>query len=183
MRIFELFAEHERRQVVCTILNAEGYRTRSGALFTSTTLTRLLTDDIVLGNEEVEALVPEELWKRCKTILEAQKGKGGPPPRKVANLFSGILHCGCGFKMYVPSGSRKYVCGECRTKIAKDDLEDIFHAQLDSYPLPADLKAGGQRLSEKWTSFSFEQKRKLVEAITKRIEVADKKVTCFFYLV
>jgi len=53
---------------------------------------------------------------------------------------------------------------------------------LDSYPLPADLKSEDESLPDKWTSFSFEKKRKLVEAITKRIEVMDKKVTCSFYI-
>ncbi|WP_286830221.1 MULTISPECIES: recombinase family protein [Kordiimonas] len=182
LRAFELFVEHERRQTVCDILNAEGHRTRNDALFTLATLTRLLKDDIVLGGDEVEALIPEDLWNRCQAILETQQGKGGPPARKVANLFSGFLHCGCGQKMYVPTNSAKYVCGECLTKIAKNDLEDIFHAQLKEYPLPSDLKSDGQALSEKWDSFSFENKRKLVETITQRIEVADKKVTCFLFI-
>ena len=182
LRAFELFAKSERRQTVCETLNAEGHTTRNGASFTLATLTRLLQDDIVLGNGEVEALVPEELWQRCCTILESQKGKGGPPVRKVANLFAGYLHCGCGQKMYVPSNSSKYVCGECRAKIAKDDLEDIFHAQLQNYPLPSDLKADDESLANKWASFPFEKKRKLVEAITDRIVIDDKKVTCFLYL-
>lgn len=182
LRAFELFAEHERRQTVCDILNAEGHRTRNGALFTLATLTRLLKDKIVLGGKEVEALVPEDLWQRCSAILDSQKGKSGPPARKVANLFAGFVHCGCGQKMYVQSNTSKYVCGDCRTKITKDDLEQIFHAQLGSYPLPADLKSDGQSLSEKWASFSFEKKRKLVEAITNRIEIADKKVTCFLFI-
>lgn len=182
LRAFELFAEHERRQTVCDILNAEGYSTRNDALFTLATLTRLLKDDIVLGNGEVEALVSKDLWQRCDTILESQKGKSGPPARKVANLFAGFVHCGCGQKMYVQSNTSKYVCGDCRTKIAKDDLEEIFHAQLDSYPLPADLKSDDQNLSDKWASFSFEKKRKLIEAITDRIEIADKKVTCFLFI-
>lgn len=183
LRMFELFAEHERRKTVCEILNAEGHRTRAGALFTSQTITRLLEDKNAIGIDgEVDALVSEDLWQRCNAILQSQKGKGGAP-RKVTNLFSGFVHCGCGQKMYVPTNTSKYVCSDCRTKIAGDDLEDIFHAQLQKYPLPEELKSGDQSLSDKWASFTFDKKRKLVEAMTKRIEVADKKVTCFLFFV
>ncbi len=122
LRMFELFAANERRKTVCEILNAEGHRTRAGALFTSQTITRLLKDKNVIGvPSEVEALVPEELWQRCNAILQSQKGKGGAA-RKVTNLFSGFVHCFCGQKMYVQSNTAKYVCTDCRTKITKEDL-------------------------------------------------------------
>ncbi len=182
LRIFELFAEHERRQVVCDILNAEKHHTRNGALFTIATLTRLLKDEIVLGNEYLEQLVSEDLWQRCSAILKSQEGKSGPPARKATHLFAGYLRCGCGKKMYMQSNTAKYICEDCRTNIGKDDLEEIFSAQLQNYPLPADLKSTGQNLIDKWKSFTFEQKRKLVESITDYIEIADKKVTCFLVI-
>lgn len=182
LRLFELFAEHGRKKTVCEILNAEGHTTRAGVLFTSQTITRLLTDPRVLGVPgEIEQLVPQDLWGRCQAILGSQKEKGSVT-RRVAHLFSGVLYCGCGQKMYVPSSSPKYVCADCRNKIAPDDLEDIFHAQLQNYPLPEDLKSGDEGLYDKWPSLPFDGKRTVVEAITQRIEVADKKVTCFLIL-
>ncbi|WP_417455908.1 recombinase family protein [Kordiimonas sp.] len=182
LRLFELFAEHGRKKTVAEIINAEGHRTRASVMFTSQTLTRLLTDPRVLGVPgEVEQLVPQELWDRCQAILQSQEGKGGVT-RKVTNLFSGVLFCSCGQKMYVPSSSPKYVCSDCRNKIAPDDIEDIFHAQLEAYPLPADLASAEESLFDKWPSLPFESKRTVVEAITKRIEVADKKVICFLYI-
>jgi len=183
LRLFELFAEHGRKKTVAEIVNAEGHRTRAGAMFTSQTISRLLTDPRVLGVPgEVEQLVPQELWDRCQAVLQSQQEKGSVT-RRVAHLFSGVLFCSCGQKMYVPSSSPKYVCADCRNKIAPDDLEDIFHAQLQNYPLPEDLKSCDQGLFEKWPSLPFEGKRAVVEAITQRIEVADKKVTCSLYLV
>lgn len=182
LRLFELFAEHSRKKTVAEIINGEGHTTRAGVMFTSQTITRLLTDPRVLGVPgEVEQLVPQDLWDRCQAILGSQKEKGSVT-RRVSHLFSGVLHCGCGQKMYVPSSSPKYVCSDCRNKIAPGDIEDIFHAQLEAYPLPSDLASADQGLYDKWPSLPFEGKRTVVEAITKRIEVADKKVTCFLYI-
>ena len=107
--MFELFAEHQRKKTVADILYADGHRTRAGVLFTAQTITRLLTDKSVTGIEgEVEAIVPMGLWDRCNAILDAQRNAGGAK-RTVAHLFSGLVHCSCGQKMYVPSNAQKYV--------------------------------------------------------------------------
>lgn len=180
-RVFELFAEHQRKKTVAEILNAEGHRTRAGVMFTAQTITRLLTDTSVTGIEgEAEAIVPEELWERCNTILQAQQTAGGAK-RGVAHLFSGFVHCACGQKMYVPSNARKYVCSDCRNKIATEDLEMVFRSQLNAYALPDDALPKGRSIYNDWPTLPFKSKRDVVEAVTKRIEVADKKVTCFLF--
>ena len=181
LRIFELFAEHQRKKTVAEILNAEGHRTRADVLFTAQTVTRLLTEKSVIGIKgEIEAIVPEELWERCNAILRAQQKAGGVT-RTVAHLFSGLVHCNCGQKMYVPSNAQKYVCGDCRNKIATEDLEMIFRSQLKGYNLPGDAEQSAQTLHNDWPKLPFKFKREFVEAVTKRIEVADKKVTCFLF--
>ena len=181
LHIFKLFAEHQRKKTVAEILNAEERRTRAGALFTAQTITRLLTEKSVTGIEgEVEAIVPKELWDRCNAILSAQQNAGGAK-RTVAHLFSGLVHCECGQKMYVQTNARKYVCGGCRVKIAKDDLELVFLSQLKGYDLPYDAKPAIINLHDDWPKLPFKFKREFVEAVTKRIEVDDKKVTCFLY--
>ncbi|MFC3053299.1 recombinase family protein [Kordiimonas pumila] len=183
--IFELFVKHERRKIVCDILYAEKKTTRSGSSFTSPSVTRILENKYVLGIDgEAEQIISDNLWKKCQLILQSQEGKGGAP-RKPTNLFAGITHCGCGQKMRVPTNTatKKYVCSDCTTKIPSDALEEIFVAQLESYPLPEVIRPRGQTLLDVWTGLEdFEQKRKLVESITKRIDVTENKVTCSLIL-
>jgi site-specific DNA recombinase len=177
--IFELFAKHQRKKTVAEILNADGHTTRAGGIFTAQTITRLLIDETVMGVEgETEPLVSKELWQRCNSILETQKSAGGAK-RSVAHLFAGVAYCVCGQKMYVPTNSPKYVCSDCRNKIPKEDLELAFLSQLKLYPLSHDRQANNLTLYERWNSLSFADKRVIVESITHRIEIGDKKVTCF----
>lgn len=182
LRIFELFAEHQRRQTVAEILNQEGCRTRAGAIFTTQTVTRLLNEEAFTGTEDgVAAIVSRDLWERCNAILQAQQAAGGAR-RSVAHLFSGFVHCGgCGQKMYVPSKGRKYVCNDCRIKIAAEDLELIFRSQLKTYALSDAASPSNQTLHECWPTLSFKNKREIVEAVTKRIDVAGKKITCYLF--
>lgn len=181
LRMFELFAEHQRKKTVAEILNAEGHRTRAGVFFTAQTITRLLTDKSVTGVPgEVEAIVPKDLWERCNAILREQKKAGGAR-RTVAHLFSGLVHCMCGQKMYVPSNTKKYVCSDCRNKCATEDLEMVFRSRLKSYTLPDALGPAVLNLHDNWPEMPFEVKRRIVETITQRIEIGDKKVTCFLF--
>ncbi|MGB0177408.1 MAG: zinc ribbon domain-containing protein, partial [Owenweeksia sp.] len=74
------------------------------------------------------SIVSEELWEAVNTIIKQQK-KGAKPRRNPTHLFSGLMQCHCGEKMYVLH-SRKYVCPTCRNKIAAADMETIFIEQL-----------------------------------------------------
>uniref|UniRef100_UPI0035934A57 magnesium chelatase subunit ChlI family protein n=1 Tax=Parasphingorhabdus sp. TaxID=2709688 RepID=UPI0035934A57 len=82
---------------------------------------------------EVPAIVSVELWDECAGVVMEQRLKRKPPAKRTIHLFSGLVFCHCGTKMYVPSDSPKYTCQACRTKIPTADLEAIFHEQLKGF--------------------------------------------------
>jgi len=177
--MYELFAEHKRKRTVARLLNDQGYRTRKGSEFTSTTIERLLRDPTAKGLHranytkslglkkrwevkpqsdwiytEVPAIVSAELWGECKAILDDQRRRYKPPSRKTVHLFSGLTFCSCGHKMYVPSNTPKYVCSKCRNKVPIVDLDGIFHEQLKHlFFSPSEvaeyLKQGNEVMREK----------------------------------
>jgi len=158
--MYELFLEHRRKKVVMRILNERGYRTRSGGSWTFTTVKRLLADTTAKGEHranytksggqgkgwklkspedwvirKVPAIVSPEVWDACNEILAEQRKGWKKPARTTVNLFSGIAYCLCGSKMYVPHNNPKYVCTGCNSKIPVDDLEAVFHSQLQQFVL------------------------------------------------
>lgn len=156
--IHELFLEQKRKRTVAELLNKQGYRTRRGEKFSDTSIDRMLRDPIAKGmrrvnytqstgdgkkwklkpNEEwvfIEAprIVSDELWESCNKILDDMAKKKDKVRRKGVHLFSGMVECECGTKMYMRTLSPKYVCPKCKNKIGPDDLEEIFHGQLENF--------------------------------------------------
>jgi site-specific DNA recombinase len=178
--LHELFAEHKKKGLVAKKLNAMGYRTRNGSEFSDTTVGRLLHDSTAKGirlanytkslgegknwvlkpeSEWIQitcpAIVSEELWNTCDKILTEYEQKNKRATKTVTHLFSGILHCDCGGKMYFHPDGQKYKCNKCRkTKIANDDIEEIYFDELKIFLLSDShfenfLSKAKQEISEK----------------------------------
>lgn len=166
-QIFQSFSKSKKFKTVAEHLNADGHRTENGALFTGQSVARILRDKAHLEN----GTVSQELWNEVQAILAARERSGGVK-RRVAHLCSGLLHCGCGPAMYVPSNSTKYTCSKCRNKIAKDDLEVIVVENLRSSE-----NENIRGMIHNWKSLSFDERREVVENTVQGIVAEDKKVT------
>lgn len=187
--IYELFQEHKRKKVVARLLNEKGYRTRNGSNFSDTTVDRLLRDSITKGTRranytrssdsskawelkpesewvlhDIDAVVSEDLWSHCNTLLDAQRLKGKRTTRQTVQLFAGLTYCVCGPKMYVASNSPKYICQKCRNKIPKDDLEAVFIEQIKNFAIsPSEITA------------HFEQANTTIQAKTELLRILEKE--------
>jgi site-specific DNA recombinase len=158
--LYEIFLKTKRKKATARQLNEMGYRTRSGALFTHSTVARLLKDTTAKGirvsnftsgkrgkdgsrfKPESEwvyfpcpPIVSEELWDNCNAILAEQQAKAKKPGPKSVHLLSGYLYCSCGAKMYVYHKDKfpHYRCKPCNTKIMVEDMDNIFHEQMKTF--------------------------------------------------
>lgn len=202
-QIYELFAEHRRRKTVARLLNDAGHRTRNGSRFSDTTVTRLLEDPTAKGIrrvnyteslgdkkhwklkpesdwvfQEVEAIVPEELWGTCNSILGRQRASTKRPTQRTVQLFAGVTFCACGSKMYVPTKSSKYTCFSCRNKVPIDDLEAVFYEQLRDFLLSPDDIA--EHLKKVDTTIG--QKEELVVGLARELEKVSAEMDIVYRL-
>ena len=177
-RMFELFFEHRRKKTVAEILNAEGAKTRTGADFTGQTIGRLLNGADVVGiPNQIEPLITQQLFDDVQNILKLQNGQAKRTP---AHLFAGLTYCGlndCGGKMYVPSGSHKYVCRTCKAKIEKHDLEAVFVDKVKAHYGANELSKDLMTLLNRWALLNDADKRAILESTTKHIKIERNKVT------
>jgi len=169
--MFELFLEHRRKKTIVRILNERGYRTRRGGKWSDTSVDRLLRDPIAKGlrranytdssgkgkqwilkpesewvYSRVDPIVSEEMWNQVNAILDKQRASIKKIAKKTKHLFSGLVMCHCGHKMYVPNRrgnyTPKYYCYKCGNKIPTEDLEAVYQEQLKAFLLsPEELSA------------------------------------------
>ncbi|MBS1733248.1 MAG: recombinase family protein [Bacteroidetes bacterium] len=158
--IYEIFAKTKRKRSTAKQLNDMGYRTRNGSKFTHTSINRLLRDTTAKGirianyttgkqntagnrykpktdwvYNPCPAIVSEELWNECNTILDQQAEASSKPGPRSIHLLSGFVYCNCGKKMYVYHRDKipNFRCKECKAKIQVDDLDSIYHEQLRTF--------------------------------------------------
>ncbi|MGO4289873.1 recombinase family protein [Chitinophaga sp. RAB17] len=148
--IYEIFLRTLRKKTTAEELNKLGYRTRKGARFSDTTVTRLLRDTTAKGERianytktaedgkrtvlkpqsewtitKCPQIISEQTWNKANSILDEQERKSTRNGRKSAYLLSGIVKCSCSKKMYVKS-NKIYHCRDCRVKITVGDIDAIF---------------------------------------------------------
>ncbi len=202
--IYELFAEHKKKGLVAKKLNQMGHRTRNGSEFTDTTIGRLLHDSTAKGVRVANytkslgdgkkwvlkpqsewvlitcpTIVPVELWDTCNKILSEQEEKNKRATKPVTQLFSGILHCDCGGKMYYHPDGQKYKCTKCRkTKIGSNDIEEIYFGELGRFLLSdknfeSFLSKAKQEISEKEKLLQtlFKDKKRIQAEMDKKMEL------------
>ena len=177
--IYELFLKYRRKKTVAKLLNDLGYRTRNDALFSDTTIDRLLRDTTAKGirttNNEaisIEPIISPEIWQRANNLLGTRPGK------QAVQLFIGIVFCQCGGKMIVPSNLAKYVCSDCRHKIGTADLEEIFVSRLGKFTgfSKTDGEAEQVDLSDIWQHLTQKEKRIIAEQTLDRIVVGKTEI-------
>lgn len=184
--IYELFFRHQRKKTVAGLLNEQGFRTRNGALFSDTSVERILRDAAACGiyqtgqngkSKEIklEPIVSEELWKQVNVILSQEK----KPLKKAVHLFAGLIFCACGGRMAVPSNSPKYVCQTCRRKIGLKDSEEIFREQLKAFPFST-TENESETLYDYWLHLNKDEKRIVVEQLVEHITVGERDIEIEF---
>ena len=183
-----------RIKATAATLNSEGHRTRNGARWSDTAVSR------VLRNPALPKLIPKDLWRRCEGLLTDRTSTGNRPRRRSAQPLGGTVHCKCGSKMYVRGDglAGKYVCRGCRSKIPADTLEKLFQNSLASVEIAASeivdaLKGnpraaeltrmlGGQAvpISETWPLLDRAQQCQLVDLLVARIVVGPDEISVVF---
>ncbi len=195
--IYELFLKNNRKKATAKALNDMGYRTRTGAKFGHTTIARLLQDSTAKGIRKANystakggrgikpesewvftscpAIVSEELWDQCNTIINEQLAKATKPGPRGIHLLSGYVTCACGKKMYVYHKDKTphYRCKNCNTKIEVADLDEIYHEQLKTFLMTETdvsdyMNQSDSRLQEKQQLLSTSQSN--VEQMRKQIK-------------
>ena len=186
--LYETFADCKRRKGTARRLNEAGHRTRDGHKWSDTSVERLLRDPTAKGIyrsnhtrnlgrkwevkpesehvlHSIEPIISEELWQKCNDILDNRKVSRTKPAKPSVHVFTGVLRCACGGKMYVFSNSPKYVCNKCRHRIPCEDLEELFRERVRDYCIaPATLKSYVEKVNE-----GLQEKESLAESMRKEI--------------
>ena len=178
--IYELFIKHRRKKTIAKLLNDLGYRTRGGALFSDTTIDRLLRDTTAKGIKLIDgaeiavpAIISEDIWQRANNFLKEKQTK------QPIHLFVGFTLCICGGKMLVPGTAEKYVCEGCRHKINADDLEEIFISQVGAFPDLAENEPE-INLKDHWQEFTHKEKRLIIEQLLGTIIIGKGEISIEF---
>jgi len=188
-RMYEIFLETRRIRTTARLLNQAGYRTRGGGRFDYASVKRLLRNPTAKGVQiinfsrymgrnkswqlkpqsewaelKIQPIITEDIWQEANRILDDRKDSWKRPGKPPVKLFSGLVFCHCGQKMYPRVNTPKYTCSSCKNKIPIDVLEGIFYEQLKGFFLsPGDIansiQAANSSLGEKQRHLDAHLKR------------------------
>lgn len=170
-KAYDLFIEHQKIKRVITILNDAGYYAAKSP-WSARSMKRLLVNPIYTGTYQrnytkskgnkkswefkdksewipmgVEPILSQETWDKVQHMLSSRPQMySDGVPKEGRYLFSGILRCECGKKLYVaPYKAMKiprYVCTSCKNKISEDVLLEHFLPKLHEIVVnPDELKS------------------------------------------
>lgn len=156
--VYEIFLDCQRKKTTARRLNELGYRTRNGSYFSDTTVERLIRDTTAKGQRIANyttslgegkqwvpkdksewitipcpAIIDEELWKKCNSILDKQAEKSKGKGRKSDYLLAGFVNCECGTSMYVYSTAKKFTCKNCKNNLSVEDMDSFYYQALKGY--------------------------------------------------
>lgn len=156
--LYEIFLECQRKKTTANRLNELGHRTRNNSRFSDTTVDRLLRDTTAKGlrianhtkslgdgknwitkpEEEwitipCPAIIDEQLWEKCNTILDEQGKNRKKIGRKSEYLLAGFVKCECGASMYVRSTAKKFTCKTCKNNIPVKAMDNVYQQILKGY--------------------------------------------------
>lgn len=198
-RMCELFLEHRRYKTVASILNDMGFTSRKGFPFIGKTVRDLLmntdakgihrsnykgipTKNNPLGYKPKEEwvfnpcprIVTDEMWDDVNALIEQKYNENsnkGKMNRRV-NLFMGFLYCHNGHKMSIQSKSSNYSCTECKIRIEKQDLEDVFVTRLKSFS----QSKRDQYDYQKGTDLLLSNKKEEIKSTKKLLQEVEQKM-------
>ena len=151
-RIFTEYAAGERAKDIVDRLNAEGFRTRNGKLFSKTSLPTILRNEKYLGvytykdirvENAFPAIVTRELFDKCAVLL-TRHHRSPAAARETNFLLTSKLFCGkCGEPMTGDSGTGKsgrvynyYTCNKRRRhrcdkkRVPKNRIEELVCSEM-----------------------------------------------------
>jgi len=146
---FDLFLKLGSLGAVARSLNSTGHVTRRAGKWTDVQVARILQCPSAIGHYETnrsekdtsglrrqtligervtvecEPIVSRETWDRVSELINKQRARRETSKEEVIPP-SGLVWCGCGEKMKLLDGDKKFACRRCPTQISADDLEAIF---------------------------------------------------------
>jgi site-specific DNA recombinase len=171
--IFALCLEEEgNKSRTVKRLNAMGLRSREGAVWTVTNLTRLIDNHVYTGRRRanyarstgdgkhwvekpesdwvyhaVEPIIEPGLWDKLQAFRKQRRRSEMAPPKESKYIFGGLLQCVCGKKLYVSHATAKdiiYRCRACQYKVAESDLTSGLLQALQNMAIKAEVETEGE---------------------------------------